>query len=102
VKFSNVPYASPPLGDLRWAFPFVVEYNEGVVNNGSKSAVCPQFDPGWIPAATDFNRNMLLHPALDDKWKAPIGPGNYEGITPKPKLHPDCESPSRSCASDSN
>jgi hypothetical protein len=91
VKFSNVPYASPPLGDLRWAFPLHVQDYSEVVNNGSKSAVCPQFDAGWILAAKDFTRNILLDPALDQKWNTPIGPGDYEGIKPKPKLHPDCE-----------
>lgn len=91
MNFSNIPYAEPPVGELRWAPTEYVYKDKEEVNNGSRRAVCPQFQVGWIPPATDFVHDMLLDPVLDKKWNDPIGPDDYASYKPKPELHPDCK-----------
>lgn len=86
VNFSNIPYAQAPIDDYRFAHPAWPEYPEKIPkNNGSRRAICPQYQVGWVPAAKDFVHDMLLSPVLPSKWKNPISPGDYGA---KPELDP--------------
>ena len=41
-KFSNIRYAQPPIGDLRFAAPVPPQGSSGRVDNGNVSRTCPQ------------------------------------------------------------
>lgn len=46
--FAGVPFAKPPVGDLRWKAPVAVEPWDGVLKATEFSAICPQ-DPAMPP-----------------------------------------------------
>ncbi|KAI9050326.1 hypothetical protein LZ554_005493 [Drepanopeziza brunnea f. sp. 'monogermtubi'] len=45
-NFSNIRYAAPPVGNLRFAPP-TAPTTRGVLNDGSRRAICPNATPGW-------------------------------------------------------
>lgn len=51
-SFSNIPYATPPVGHLRFAAPVApLHKTPRPVNDGSRYAVCPQGRPEWTSTA---------------------------------------------------
>ncbi|KAL8672202.1 MAG: hypothetical protein Q9168_003334 [Polycauliona sp. 1 TL-2023] len=46
-NFSNVRYAQPPVGELRFRLPKAPLTNRTGVNNGQDGRVCPQGSPPW-------------------------------------------------------
>jgi carboxylesterase type B len=44
-NFSNIRYAQPPLGALRFAAPVAVVGSSDIINNGSVGIVFPQMYP---------------------------------------------------------
>ena len=49
VAFLGVPYAAPPVGDLRWKPPQPVRPWVGVRTATTFGAACPQLPAGWLP-----------------------------------------------------
>jgi para-nitrobenzyl esterase len=49
VAFLGVPYATPPVGDLRWKPPQPVNKWRGVRKATEFGATCPQLPAGWLP-----------------------------------------------------
>lgn len=47
-NFSNIRYAAPPVGDLRFRAPEPPEVDRTVIQNGSESRMCPQNNPPWM------------------------------------------------------
>ncbi|KAF8854312.1 alpha/beta-hydrolase [Acephala macrosclerotiorum] len=59
-NFSNIPYAAPPVGNLRFLSPTAPTVPSTLpVNDGSRYAVCPQGIPLWTSVATDWLTNGL-------------------------------------------
>ncbi|KAJ5156847.1 hypothetical protein N7492_009650 [Penicillium capsulatum] len=56
-NFSNIRYAAPPLGDLRFRAPEKPEQDRRQVQNGSIGRVCPQGFPIW---SQDIEPDFLL------------------------------------------
>ncbi|KAJ5623611.1 hypothetical protein N7490_012216 [Penicillium lividum] len=46
-NFTNIRYAAPPIGDLRFRAPELPEQNRSQVQNGTVGRVCPQAKPIW-------------------------------------------------------
>ncbi|KAJ5220529.1 hypothetical protein N7468_009733 [Penicillium chermesinum] len=46
-NFSNIRYAAPPVGDLRFRAPVWPEENRTHIQDGSRGRVCPQATPLW-------------------------------------------------------
>ena len=49
VAFLGVPYAAPPVGDLRWKPPQPVRPWTGIRSATRFGAACPQLPAGWLP-----------------------------------------------------
>ncbi|KAL8916037.1 MAG: hypothetical protein Q9172_006492 [Xanthocarpia lactea] len=84
VTFKNIPYAEPPIGELRFAEPLsILKRTEGV-NYGLVENVCPQAQVGWAPKAMEFVKDFPNAPALD-KWTDPITAADYGPTQYPPK-----------------
>ncbi|TIA01430.1 carboxylesterase family protein-like protein [Aureobasidium pullulans] len=59
-NFSNIRYAAPPIGDLRFAAPQAPAVNRTQVQTGSISRICPQANPAWNAIAAQFIPAYLL------------------------------------------
>ncbi|MCJ1410086.1 hypothetical protein MMC19_004171 [Ptychographa xylographoides] len=53
-NFSNIRYAEPPVGALRFAAPVAVSGQSSAIDNGSVGRVCAQADPAWLVIAEEF------------------------------------------------
>ncbi|KAJ5797300.1 uncharacterized protein N7503_006596 [Penicillium pulvis] len=56
-NFSNIRYAAPPVGDLRFRAPALPAQNRSQIQNGSGARVCPQAKPIW---SSDIMPEFLL------------------------------------------
>ncbi|MCY4600453.1 MAG: carboxylesterase family protein [Acidobacteria bacterium] len=52
VAFQGVPYAAPPVGDLRWKPPQPVVAWDGVRDAAAPGPICMQTGPVWVRAPT--------------------------------------------------
>ena len=52
VVFKGVPYAAPPVGDLRWKPPQPAVAWDGVRNAAAAGPICMQTGPAWVRAPT--------------------------------------------------
>ena len=128
VAFLGVPYAAPPVGNLRWREPQPAPPWEGVRKADQFGAMCPQAKPESGPASEDCLFLNLWAPARAPAEKLPVlffvhggcyqfGSGNFDGegmakkgillVTVNHRLghfnsmgHPELtrESPLKSCA----
>lgn len=83
VNFSNIPFAEPPLGSLRFKAPVPPQKKSNGVNEGLKERICPQYQVGWVPKAFDFlgcyagALNKTSYCSFGDNWTDPINPSDY-------------------------
>ncbi|KAH7417834.1 carboxylesterase family protein-like protein [Cadophora sp. MPI-SDFR-AT-0126] len=91
-NFSNVRYAAPPVGDLRFAPPQAPGENRSSVNTGSTSRICPQATPGWLGAALPFLDSLLLGlPFNSTQSYTPPGANSSSPVpAPDPRESEDC------------
>ncbi len=47
-SFKNIPYAEPPVGDLRFALPVARVTVNRTIDDGSSPRVCPSAGQGWF------------------------------------------------------
>ena len=99
VKFSNIPFAEPPLGSLRFKAPVSPQRKSQDVNEGLKERVCPQYQVGWVPKALEFlgcYAGALEEPpdcSFNGNWTDPIVQSDYpsfdgRGFNEKGDSHP--------------
>jgi len=70
--FKGIPFARPPVGDLRWKAPQPVKKWEGVLKADKFAAACPQMKlkyPGFTPPPTSEDCLYLKSGPLQ---KAPV------------------------------
>jgi para-nitrobenzyl esterase len=89
--FKGIPYAQPPVGDLRWREPRPVTPWTGVRDATEFGPICPQTTQGPIPNATQISREDCLHlnvwtPEWPSTSRKPVmvwinGGGNFFGGT---------------------
>lgn len=53
-NFSNIRYAAPPTGNLRFTAPKQPKKNRGTVQTGQEGRICPQAAPAWEIIAGQF------------------------------------------------
>ncbi|KAH7378717.1 carboxylesterase family protein-like protein [Pyrenochaeta sp. MPI-SDFR-AT-0127] len=90
-NFSNIRFAAPPVGDLRFAPPEAPAENRSAINNGNVSRICPQAGPAWGRAATQFLTSTLLGlPAPNQTFVVP-GANSSSPVPPRdPRESEDC------------
>jgi carboxylesterase type B len=59
-SFSNIRYAAPPVGDLRFAAPQAPAVDRSQVQTGSVNRICPQANPAWEIIAGQWIPEYLL------------------------------------------
>ncbi|KAL9118166.1 MAG: hypothetical protein Q9187_005294, partial [Circinaria calcarea] len=64
-NFSNIRYAQPPIGNLRFAAPVPPKGKSSVINNGSVGAICPQALPVWTAISAIFVPKYLTGQPFD-------------------------------------
>ena len=57
-NFSNIRYAEPPVGNLRFAAP-VSPKQDRTVQRGQEDRICPQAEPAWTDSASRFINAFL-------------------------------------------
>ncbi len=53
-NFSNIRYAQPPVGELRFRAPVAPSGRNITIDNGSIGRICPQANPAWYLIAAQF------------------------------------------------
>ncbi|KAF2201520.1 acetylcholinesterase precursor [Delitschia confertaspora ATCC 74209] len=89
-NFSNIRYAEPPVGPLRFAPPKAPKKNRTQVQTGSVGRICPQAGPAWSQAATQFLTASVL--GFPYNTSQPLALPNSTAQFPKqdPRTSEDC------------
>ena len=67
--FKGIPFAAPPVGDLRWKPPMPVKHWAGVRDAGEYSATCAQIDAHWNKmAAAKGSEDCLYLNVWTPEW----------------------------------
>ncbi|KAK3720604.1 hypothetical protein LTR37_003653 [Vermiconidia calcicola] len=53
-NFTNIRYAAPPVGDLRFKAPKSPARNRGEVQTGEQDRICAQASPSWLAIVPQF------------------------------------------------
>ncbi|KAJ6016159.1 hypothetical protein N7540_010750 [Penicillium herquei] len=88
-NFSNIRYAAPPVGDLRFRAPVAPARNRTKVQNGTVGRVCPQAVPIWF----EYIEPPFLLSILEGtqfNLSTDISSYPYVPTTPDPRTTEDC------------
>src|SRR5512136_222895 len=67
--FKGIPFAAPPVGDLRWKPPAPLRPWQGVRDAGEYGATCAQIDANWNSlAASKGNEDCLFLNVWAPEW----------------------------------
>ena len=90
-NFSNIRYAEPPVGDLRFRAPVPPKGRNTTVNDGSVGVICPQANPAWELIAAGFAPDYLEGIPYNSS-AAGAGSSSTSGSLPKqdPRTTEDC------------
>ncbi len=85
ISFKGIPYAAPPVGDLRWRIPQPAKPWEGVRDAGKFGPACMQTDD--LPKSEDCLTLNVWRPAMESRELYPVmvwiyGGGLVRGNTP--------------------
>lgn len=88
-NFSNIRYAAPPMGDLRFRAPVWPKPNRSQIQDGSNGRVCPQALPTW---EEELEPNFLLSVLTGSKFNQSTDLSTYPYIPDKldPRTTEDC------------
>ncbi|KAH7110372.1 carboxylesterase family protein-like protein [Dendryphion nanum] len=84
-NFTNIRYAAPPLGNLRFAPPQPPAMNRSVIETGNTPRICPQAPTGWIstalPLMSQYTAGLSINVSSNsaaDQLLPPIDPRTTE------------------------
>ncbi|TWU72061.1 hypothetical protein ED733_003106 [Metarhizium rileyi] len=88
-KFSNIRYAAPPVGDLRFRAPAQPEEDRAQVQTGETGRICPQASPIWAQnIQPSFLLSLLSNTAFNQSTNISSYP--YVPAKPDPRATEDC------------
>jgi carboxylesterase type B len=87
-NFSNIRYAAPPLGNLRWRAPVAPKVDRSKVQTGDKAVTCPAGPVWWADTANAFLPAYLQGIPYTPTPKPP--PTDEELIRQLPSATEDC------------
>lgn len=82
-NFSNIRYAAPPLGNLRFAAPQSPAVNRTHIQTGAVGRICPQISPGWESIATEYLTDLLYGATFNASQTPRINASNIPPIDPR-------------------
>lgn len=85
-NFSNIRYAAPPLGRLRFAPPSAPAENRSTVNIGNVGRICPSASPAWSQQSAQWLTSLVLGVPLNNTQ--PYTPPVVNASTRLPPLDP--------------
>ncbi|KAH7129028.1 acetylcholinesterase [Dactylonectria macrodidyma] len=89
-NFSNIRYAAPPLGDLRFRAPVPPAIDRSVIQDGSESRMCPQNYPPWM-ATIGWVPEYLQSGTVPNATAVTGSPTNGSSTPPRdPSQNEDC------------
>ncbi|KKY23188.1 putative carboxylesterase family protein [Phaeomoniella chlamydospora] len=84
-NFSNIRYAQPPIGELRWAPPVSPTGRNTTTNDGTSfGPICPQAIPGWIIIAEEFVASYVLGTTDEFNYTSALEAANKFNATYSP------------------
>ncbi|KAG0161660.1 hypothetical protein PDIDSM_1174 [Penicillium digitatum] len=88
-NFSNIRYAAPPVGDLRFQAPTPPKQNREQIQNGSVGRMCPQAAPLW---SADVQQPFLLSYFYNQSFSVSTNISSYEykPAEQDPRTSEDC------------
>ncbi|KAG9239279.1 prolyl oligopeptidase-like protein [Amylocarpus encephaloides] len=92
-NFSNIRYAQPPVGTLRFSAPISPIGRNQTINNGQQNAICPQINPLWATSQTPFIVSYLLggNTSQYTNSEPSFTPANLSSVPPPaPAVSEDC------------
>ncbi|KAF2641629.1 alpha/beta-hydrolase [Massarina eburnea CBS 473.64] len=91
-NFSNIRYAAPPVGELRFAPPASPEENRTAVQSGGAGRICPQAEPAWLSSAVDVLIDLALgvQPNATTAYVPPGANSSSQVLAPGPLETEDC------------
>lgn len=76
LEFLGIPYAAPPVGELRWKLPQPAEKWAGIRDTTKLGAACPQFAVSVLPIELEKKEDCLTlnvwSPKAAQKAKVPV------------------------------
>ncbi|EHK46828.1 hypothetical protein TRIATDRAFT_194942 [Trichoderma atroviride IMI 206040] len=89
-NFTNIPYAEPPLGSLRFNAPVPPKGVKSGVQDGHEGKICPQQSPDWTLIATQFVTAWATGQLPFNLTEAEINLKNTPQPPPDPRTTEDC------------
>lgn len=92
-NFSNIRYAEPPIGELRFRAPVPVtsKRTSNTVNTGNVGRICPQANPAWELIAEQFDPAYLTgQPFILSAAEAALAKAAGSAPSQDPRTSEDC------------
>ncbi|KAK7539308.1 acetylcholinesterase [Phyllosticta citribraziliensis] len=91
-NFSNIRYAAPPVGELRFKAPESPAFDRSAVRTGSEGKICPQALPRWAGISRVWLTDYITRGVIPPSLPSPGDLSNPSGATllSDPRQTEDC------------
>ncbi|KAJ4859597.1 carboxylesterase family domain-containing protein [Trichoderma breve] len=89
-NFTNIPYAEPPVGSLRWRAPIPPKGVKKTIQDGSIGKICPQTSPNWTITAIQFATAWATNQLSSFNYTEAEKIANSTPQTTDPRTTEDC------------
>ncbi|KAK7531183.1 acetylcholinesterase precursor [Phyllosticta citricarpa] len=90
-NFSNIRYAAPPVGELRFKAPESPAFDRSAVRTGSEGKICPQALPRWTGIAGTWLTNYIASGVIPSSIPNPdLTSSETASLLADPRQTEDC------------